>query len=66
MLIHHLTEDDWKVVAQESPQIGYVFTGGREGPAHRMPKPGYVTVLRKGAFNGDSVQLPSGYFTPKR
>lgn len=66
MLIHHLTEDDWKVVAQESPQIGYVFTGGREGASPSDAK----AWLREGTaekapLNGDPVQLPSGHFTPE-
>lgn len=64
MLIHHLTEEDWKVVAQESAQIGYVFTGGREGASPSDAK----AWLRGGTAepkpqNEDPVQLPSGHFT---
>lgn len=64
MLIHHLTEADWKVVAQESPQIGYVFTGGREGASPSDA----AAWLRDGTaepqpVNDAPIQLPSGHFT---
>ncbi len=66
MLIHHLTEADWKVVAQESVHIGYVFTGGIEGAspsdAAQWMKSGEAVVE---ARNSDPIQLPSGHFIPE-
>lgn len=66
MLIHHLTDADWKVVGQESPHIGFVFTGGAEGAS---PSDAAAWV-REGsaapeARNDDPIQLPSGHFTPE-
>ena len=60
----NLTEADWKVVAQESPQIGYVFTGGREGASPSDA----AAWLRDGTaepqpVNDAPIQLPSGHFT---
>ncbi|NLC96818.1 MAG: DUF438 domain-containing protein [Erysipelotrichaceae bacterium] len=63
MLIEVMNEEDWKVVASESPQIGYVFTGGIEGAspsdAHAWSEDEDAKVESR---NDDPIQLPSGFF----
>lgn len=63
LLIHNLTESDWKVVAGESSQIGYVFTGDIEGASPSDAK----AWLKEGSAENEGVELggirlPSGYF----
>lgn len=61
MLMENMTDEDWKVVARESRQIGYVFADAIEGAS-----PSDATVWETGETNleleGDIV-LPSGQFT---
>lgn len=63
LLIHNLTESDWRVVARESAQIGYVFTGGIEGAspsdANAWLKDG---IAEPELINSGDIRLPSGYF----
>lgn len=63
MLIEVMNEEDWKVVASESSQIGYVFTGDKEGASLSDAK----AWLNEGeakveSRNDDPIQLPSGFF----
>lgn len=63
LLIHHLTEEDWQLVAQESAHIGYCFTGDREGAA---PSDAQAWIKKGTAApepkNDAPIQLPSGSF----
>lgn len=55
MLVEHLTEDEWKLVADESGEIGYLVPAV---PAWR-PAAGSKTTKTQAAGPG-AVQLPSG------
>lgn len=61
MLHENMNEEDWKMVARESRQFGYVFTGDIEGAS-----PSDAAVWESGetelALCGDIV-LPSGHFS---
>ncbi len=63
MLVDNLTEEDWKVVAQESAQFGYAFVEGVEGAS-----PSDVKAWLRDEPSEDlpsdtsDVELPSGYF----
>lgn len=66
LLVKHITEEEWKVIAQESVHIGYVFTGNRENasPSDAM------AWVKKGSANMEPrndapIQLPSGFFQQK-
>ncbi|HZK42268.1 MAG TPA: DUF438 domain-containing protein, partial [Clostridia bacterium] len=63
MLLDNLTEDDWKLVAQESGQYGFAFAEGLEGasPSDRAAwMKDEVQVDRQ--TGGHDFELPSGYF----
>lgn len=63
MLLDNLTEEDWKLVAQESGQFGFAFAEGIEGasPSDRAAwiKEEADVDLRTG---GHDFELASGYF----
>lgn len=63
MLLDNLTEDDWKIVAQESGQFGFAFAEGMEGasPSDRAAwlKDEADLDHRTG---GHDFELPSGFF----
>ncbi|NLA82590.1 MAG: DUF438 domain-containing protein [Clostridiaceae bacterium] len=63
MLLDNLTEDDWKLVAQESGQFGFAFAEGMEGasPSDRAAwMKDEVQMDRQ--TGGHDFELPSGYF----
>jgi len=63
MLVDNLTEEDWKVVAQESAQFGYAFVDGVEGASPSDVKAWLRDEPREDLPSGTSdVVLPSGYF----
>ena len=64
MMIHNIDADAWRVIAAESPQIGYVMTGGIEGAS-----PSDAVAWLEGRADAQpeqvavaegEVQLPSG------
>ncbi|HHU08158.1 MAG TPA: DUF438 domain-containing protein [Clostridiaceae bacterium] len=64
LLLDNITDEDWKVVAQESWQFGYAFASDIEGSS-----PSDVATWLKGegeaqsqSTGGNDVELPSGYF----
>jgi DUF438 domain-containing protein len=64
LLLDNITEDDWKVVAEESWQFGYAFAADIEGAS-----PSDVATWLRGEeqtqdkrAGGSDVELPSGYF----
>lgn len=69
MLEEHLTHDEWLLAANESAEIGYVFSGGIEGGspsdaidwARRHAGSGSEPVPHK--TTSSEITLPSGHFT---
>ncbi len=63
MLVDNITDEDWKIVAQESYQFGYVFIDGVEGAStsdiQAWIKDEQDLDQRR---SGNDVDLPSGYF----
>lgn len=63
MLVDNITDEDWKVIAQESYQFGYAFVDGIEGAS-----PSDIQAWIKDEQDldqrrsGNDVDLPSGYF----
>lgn len=64
LLLEHLEENDWKTVAKESLQIGYVFTGDREGASPSDAQAWLKEEAENIVHRTDApIQLPSGHFT---
>ncbi len=64
LLTQHLDEQAWRVIAQESPQIGYAFAEGIEGASPSDALAWLETGSAQPLPRPDApVQLPSGYFT---
>ena len=64
LLLKHMHDNDWRVVAQESDQIGYAFADALEGASLSDAK----AWLRDGSAQPQPrpdapIQLPSGFFT---
>lgn len=68
MLTDKLKAEDWVLIAKDSPEIGYIFTGDIEGASAsdantwlqgQMGDESNVHVDKEG-----EIQLGSGYFTP--
>lgn len=67
MMMEKFTDEDWKLIARDSSEIGYVFTGEAEGAAPSdavtwfQAQTGDESNVRVDT-QGD-IQLPSGFFT---
>lgn len=67
MLMPHMTDEDWLVVAQESRHIGYVFNQGIEGGSQsdaltwQLSHEGQKTETQ--STPEDGIRLPSGHLT---
>lgn len=67
MMMEKFTDEDWKLIARDSSEIGYVFTGDAQGAAPSdavtwfQAQTGDESNI-KVETTGD-IQLPSGFFT---
>ena len=64
LLMQHLKDEDWRLIARESDQIGFVFADGVEGASLSDARAYAKSGSAAPEARGDApIQLPSGYFT---